>query len=213
MGSRTARAAAAVLAIALAPLAAGAQDAAPAHVTAPALLARLADDPTLPGAYRATIDLHARLRVFPFIHVHLRGDSTFRRPGLYRFVFKDAPLIARAWSDIRYDLGDPATWAQRYDVALAPNSTDAVPVLRLVPHSAQQVKWLDVWVDPQKGHLDKAVWSRKDGGTITLVQRFAARADREMVDRQTATIDLPHMKAELSADYTDFQVGAVPEDR
>jgi outer membrane lipoprotein-sorting protein len=184
----------------LAPDAAFAQDAPP--VTS--VLAELAAAPDQPGEYKASVALHVRLRVFPFIRMTLHGDSWYKRPGLYRFVFRGVPLIARAFSDMKYDLGDPAHWSDRYEIAYAPESTSAAPVLRLTPKTPLLVKSLDVALDPARGRILRAVWSRKDGGVITLVQTYAPVAGHAFVAKQVATITLPRMKAELEADYADF---------
>jgi hypothetical protein len=105
---------------------------------------------------------------------------------------------------MKYDLGDPAHWADRYEIAYAPESTVATPVLRLTPKTPVLVKSLDVALDPARGRILKAVWSRSDGGVITLVQTYAPVAGHAFVAKQTATISLPRMKAELEADYADF---------
>ena len=200
--------------LALAPCAALAQDA-PSLPSVPSVLAALSSAPELHEEYKASVALKVRMRVFPFIRVTLHGDSWYRRPGLYRFVFRGVPLIARAFSDMKYDLGDPARWPERYDIAMAPQSTPAEPVLRLVPKSPLMVKTLDVAVDPAHGRIVKAVWSRNDGGVITLLQTYAPISGHAYVAKQTAKIDLPRMKADLEAEYTDFSateasVGVTP---
>ncbi|MFN2459329.1 MAG: hypothetical protein ABR591_01355 [Candidatus Velthaea sp.] len=175
-----------------------------------AVLSRLAADPVTPREYTANVDLHVKLRVFPFIRLTLHGNSSYKRPGLYHFVFRGVPKAAEKFNDLNYDLGDPSKWPARYDIAFAPQSTPALPVIRLTPKVRGMVKTLDVAVEMSKGHLMKATWSRFDGGTITLVQKFAPVGDREIVAQQTATIDIPHMKAELSANYEDFVVAGIP---
>jgi hypothetical protein len=197
------RTVAAVLAAAflsLVPLTASAQDA-PAI---PAVLAALAASPEQPEQYKASVALHVRMRVFPFIRMTLHGDSWYKRPGIYRFVFRGVPIVARAFSDMKYDLGNPAQWPERYEIAFAPQSTAAVPVLRLTPKSPVMVKSLEVTLDSARGRIEKAVWSRNDGGVITLVQTYAPVAGHAFVAKQTATIDLPRMKADLEAEYADF---------
>jgi hypothetical protein len=194
----------------LLPVTAPAQDA----PTVPSVLAALAAAPEQPEEYKASVSLHVRMRVFPFIRMTLHGDSWYKRPGLYRFVFRGVPIIARAFSDMKYDLGDPAHWPDRYEIAFAPNSTADAPVLRLTPKSPVMVKSLDVALDPAHGRILKAVWSRGDGGVITLVQTYAPVAGHAFVAKQTATINLPRMKADLEAEYADFNtteasVGAV----
>jgi len=184
----------------LLPCAAAADDA----PSVPAVLAALAAAPEQVEEYKASVALHVRLRVFPFIRVTLHGDSWYRRPGLYRFVFRGVPLIARAFSDMKYDLGDPSRWPERYEIAFAPGSTAEAPVLRLTPKSPVMVKSLDVAIDPARGQILKATWTRADGGVINLVQTYAPVAGHAYVAKQVATINLPRMKADLEADYADF---------
>jgi hypothetical protein len=179
-------------------------------------IARMAGDPRQPDAYSANVRLHVKLRVFPFIALTLNGNTTYRRPGLYRFVFRGVPKVAEKFDDLRYDLGDPLSWSQRYDLAFAPQSTPAVPVLRLRPKKPGLVTHLDVTTDGQSGRLLRAVWSRHDGGTIALVQQYQPLGNAELVTHQVATINIPHMRAELTADYSSFNldpgiVAGVPE--
>lgn len=184
--------------------------------TVAAVLSELAAAPDQPEEYKADVRLHVRLRVFPFIRITLRGDSWYKRPGLYRFVFRGVPLVARAFSDMKYDLGDPEHWPARYDIAFAPDSTAAAPVLRLTPKSPVLVKTLDVALDPAHGRILKAIWSRSDGGVITLIQNYAPVAGHQFVAKQTATINLPRMKADLEANYANFNtdeaaIGTAPQ--
>jgi hypothetical protein len=197
---RTVTVALAALLLVVSPLSAVAQD----GPTVPAVLAALSASAEQPEEYKASVSLHVRMRVFPFIRMTLHGDSWYKRPGLYRFVFRGVPIVARAFSDMKYDLGDPAHWPERYEIAFAPQSTAGAPVLRLTPKSPVLVKYLDVALDAARGRIEKATWSRNDGGTITLVQTYAPIAGHAFVQKQTATINLPRMRAELEADYTDF---------
>jgi hypothetical protein len=184
----------------LAPCAALADD----TPSVPGILAALTTAPEQPEEYKANVSLHVRMRIFPFIRMTLHGDSWYKRPGLYRFVFRGVPIIARAFSDMKYDLGDPTHWAERYDIAFAPESTGAAPILRLTPKTSVMVKALDIAVDPAHGRILKATWRRNDGGVITLVQSYAPVAGHQFVAKQTATINLPRMKADLEADYQNF---------
>lgn len=168
------------------------------------IVAGLAQNAGMPAAYSADVKLHVKLRMFPFIGVTVRGTSTYRRPGLYHFVFRGFPQAAEKFNDMRYDLGDPLSWPQRYDLALAPQSTVNAPVLRLTPRIRGLVATLDVTTDPQAERIVKAVWTRWDGGVITLTQTFSPVGSAQLVSRQVATVDIPHMRAELTADYSDF---------
>jgi len=193
-------AALAALLLVLFPLSAVAQDAPPI----PSVLAALAASSEQPQEYKASVALHVKMRVFPFIHMTLHGDSWYKRPGIYRFVFRGVPVIARAFSDMKYDLGNPAQWPDRYQIAFAPQSTAGAPVLRLTPKNPVMVKYFDVTLDAARGRIEKAVWTRNDGGVITLVQTYAPVAGHEFVQKQSASINLPRMKADLEAEYADF---------
>jgi len=177
----------------------------------PSLLARLAADPTTPKEYNAQIKLHVRMRVFPWISITLNGNSAYKRPGIYRFVFRGVPKAAEHFSDLAYDLGTASTWPSKYEISLlTPASPGVEPVIRLIPKKHGMVKFLDVSVDAVKGHIDKALWTRFDGGVIALINHYNTVGTHEIVALQNATIDIPHMKAELAAEYSNFAVDANP---
>ena len=190
-------------------------DDAPGIATAPAtagtppaiVLADLATCARTPEGYSANVELHAKLHTFPFLSVTVHGTSSYRRPGLYHYQLTNVPRIASKFDDLRYDLGDPTSWPARYDIVMAPGSTDEAPVLRLTPKkTGGQVAYLDIQTDAKHGRMLKATWTRHDGGTIVLTQTYAALGSSDVVTAQHATIDIPHMRAELTATYTDLVV-------
>jgi hypothetical protein len=170
---------------------------------ATAVLARLSSDPRTPDAYSADVDLHVKLHTFPFLGLAVHGTSSFRRPGFYHFQLSNLPKIAAKFDDLNYDLGDPTAWPLRFDVSLAPQSTDDVPVLRLVPKKRGLVRALDIVTDAKGARILKATWTRYDGGRIVLEQTYAAIGSADIVTAQHATIDIPHIRGEVSADYTN----------
>jgi len=189
-----------------------------ASVTAPAspavpaqggpavVLARLSSDPRTPDGYAANVELHVKLHSFPFIGATVHGTSTFRRPGLYHYHLDNLPRIAAKFDDLQYDLGDPQTWSQRYDITLAPESTDEAPALRLTPKHPGLVTALDIVTDARHARMLKATWMRRDGGSIVLTQTYAAIGAADVVTEQHAVIDIPHMRAELTATYTNVTI-------
>jgi hypothetical protein len=184
-----------------------ADDVAPPAAVAPAMpaiiLAGLASDPRTPEGYSANVELHVKLHSFPFIGLTVHGTSNYRRPGLYHYQLTNLPRIASKFDDLRYDLGDPTSWDTRYDITMAPASTDEVPILRLTPKKpGGMVAYLDIQTDAKHGRMLKATWTRRDGGTIVLTQTYAALGSADVVTAQHATIDIPHMRAELTATYT-----------
>ncbi len=170
------------------------------------VLARLGSDPRTPEGYSANVELHVKLRSFPFIGLTVHGTSTYRRPGQYHYQLQNLPKIAGKFDDLRYDLGDPQTWSLKFDIGLAPQSTDDAPVLRLTPKHPGLVTALDIETDAKHARLYKAVWHRRDGGSITLTQTYAAVGAADVVTAQHAEIDIPHMRAELTATYTDVSL-------
>ena len=180
----------------------------PANSGLPTILARLAADPTTPEAYTASVKLAVHMRMFPWLSVTLNGNQIYKRPGLYHFVFRDVPQAAERFHDLNYDLGNAQSWPKKYEIALLTQAAPGIdPVVRLTPRKHGMVKSLDVTVDPIKGHIERAVWSRFDGGVITLVNHYNEVGANEIVAEQTASIDLPHMKADVSAEYSEFAVG------
>ncbi len=178
-------------------------DAAPPPAPASAIvLARLSADPRTPEGYSASLELHAKMRSFPFIGLTVHGTSTYRKPGLYHYQLQNLPRVAAKFDDLHYDLGDPTSWNARYDIAMAPESTDDAPILRLTPRKPGLVMYLDIETDARRGRMLKATWKRHDGGTIVLIQTYTALGSADVVTEQHATIDIPHMRAELTATYT-----------
>jgi hypothetical protein len=179
----------------------GASGAAPGIV-----LARLSTDPRTPEAYSADLELHVKLRSFPFVGLTVHGTSTYRKPGLYHYQLQNLPKIAAKFDDLHYDLGDPVSWQSRYDIAMAPGSTDDAPTLRLTPKKPGLVMYLDIASDAKYGRMLKATWKRHDGGTIVLTQTYAPLGATDVVTEQHATIDIPHMRAEVTATYRNVTI-------
>jgi hypothetical protein len=187
----------------------GAEDSAPAvPLAAPAgatalVLARLESDPRQPEGYSADLELHVKLHSFPFIGLTVHGTSEFRRPGQYHYMLRNVPRIAGKFDDLRCDLGDPVSWAKKYDISMAPQSTDDAPVLRLTPKHPGLVTALDIETDANHGRVLKATWKRKDGGTIVLTQTYSPVGPADVVLTQHAEITIPHMRAEVTATYSN----------
>src|ERR1700722_19148411 len=170
---------------------AGADDAAAPAALAPPMpaivLAALANDPRTPEGYSANVELHVKLHSFPFIGLTVHGTSSYRRPGLYHYQLTNLPRIAGKFDDLRYDLGDPTSWDTRYDIVMAPASTDAAPILRLTPEKpGGMVAYLDIQTDAKHGRMLKATWTRRDGGSIVLTQTYAELGSADVVTAQHA---------------------------
>ena len=171
------------------------------------ILQRLASNPSAPSQYTANVQVRMHMRGFPWITKTVSGSEVYKHPGFYQFAFKDAPKSLDQLSGLEEDLADPKAWPQRYNVSLlVPVSPTVEPVVRLVPKTVKLVKTLDITVDMARAHIDKAVWSRTDGGTITMTQKYNTVASREVVSEQDAAVRIPSMSADVTATYSGFNV-------
>ncbi len=172
-----------------------------------AILQRLATNPAVPSQYTANVQVHLHMRYFPWISRTVSGSEIYKHPGFYQFVFRDAPKALDQLSGLEADLANPRGWSQRYDVSLlVPQSPGVDPVVRLSPKVHRLVRTLDITVNMAKAHIDKAVWTRFDGGTITMTQKYGTVAAHEVVNEQDAAVRIPSMSADVTATYSNFAV-------
>jgi hypothetical protein len=172
-----------------------------------AILQRLATNPAVPSQYTANVQVHLHMRYFPWISRTVSGSEIYKHPGFYQFVFRDAPKALDQLSGLEADLANPRGWSQRYDVSLlVPQSPGVDPVVRLSPKVHRLVRTLDITVNMAKAHIDKAAWTRFDGGTITMTQKYGTVAAHEVVNEQDAAVRIPSMSADVTATYSNFAV-------
>lgn len=171
------------------------------------ILGRLASNPSAPSKYTANVQVKMHMRGFPWITRTVSGSEIYKHPGFYHFAFKDAPKSLDQLSGLEEDLANPDSWPQRYNISLlVPPTSGVEPVVRLEPKQVKLVKTLDITVNMAKAHIDKAVWTRTDGGTITMTQKYNTIASREVVSEQDAAVRIPNMSADVTATYSDFSV-------
>lgn len=180
----------------------------PANTELATILRKLAANPYTPSEYTANVSLRLHMRYFPWITRTVNGTEVYKHPGFYQFVFRDAPKSLDQISGLEDDLANPNAWPAQFDISLlVPAGPTVEPVVRLTPKVHKLVKTLDITVNTAKGHIDKAVWTRFDGGTITMTQKFGTVASHEVVAEQDAAIRIPSMSADLTATYSNFEVG------
>ena len=171
------------------------------------IMQRLASNPAAPSQYTANVQVRMHMRGFPWITRTVSGSEVYKHPGFYHFAFKDAPKSLDQLSGLEEDLANPEAWPQRYNVSLLVTQSPGVePVVRLEPKVVKLVKTLDITVDVARAHIDKAVWTRTDGGTITMTQKYNTVAAREVVSEQDAAVRIPSMSADVTATYSGFSV-------
>ena len=171
------------------------------------IVQRLASNPAAPSQYTANVQVRMHMRGFPWITKTVSGSEIYKHPGFYHFVFKDAPKELDQLSALEEDLANPSAWPQRFNVSLlVPQSPGIEPIVRLAPKAVNLVRTLDITVNMAKAHIDKAVWTRTDGGTITMTQKYNTVATREVVSEQDAAVRIPKMSADVTATYSAFSV-------
>jgi len=205
--SRIAAAVAAVLALSLAPTyaAASPQPSAPsADAVVNSLVARM----EAVAGYKAHIRVDLQMHSFPWLATTLDGSTTYQRPGRYTVTFNSVPSLASAFQKVSGDIGDPAAWRDKYDVALD-SSTPAhsgEAVLRLTEKVRGQIDHALAFVDLSSATVSRMQWYYYSGGRISMEQHFTPIDGVLLVDHQTADIDMPGYQATAQAVFDGYNV-------
>ena len=164
------------------------------------------------SAYSARIHLGVQLHSFPFFAANVDGTTTYQRPGHYTVTFDSLPSLASAFQKVSGDIGDPAAWRSKYDIALAPAApTDPNTVeLQLTEKVKGQIDRALAYVDESSKTVTRMEWYYVNGGHIAMEQHFAPIDGVLLVDNQAADIDMPGYKATAHAVFDSYnvQVGA-----
>lgn len=159
------------------------------------------------SAYSAHIKLAVQLHSFPFIAANLDGTTTYTRPGHYTVTFEQLPSLASAFQRVSGDVGDPAAWSQKYNIAIDPDaSTGESLALRLTERTKGQVDHALAYVDLASHTVTRMEWYYVNGGRIAMDQHFAPIDGVLLVDSQAADIDMPGYKATANAVFDGYDV-------
>jgi len=167
------------------------------------------------AAYKARIHLAVHLHSFPFLAANLEGTTSYSRPGHYSVTFDSLPSLASAFQNVSGDVGDPAAWSAKYQIAVDPTPPTSAPntiALRLTEKSKGQVDHALAYVDLASHTVTRMEWYYANGGRIAMEQHFAPVDGVLLVDTQAADIDMPGYKATAQAvfDGYDIQVSMNP---
>jgi len=161
------------------------------------------------SAYSARIHLGVQLHSFPFFATNVDGTATYTRPGHYTVTFDSLPSLASAFQKVSGDIGDPAAWRSKYDIALAPAESGATPntvELRLTEKVKGQIDHVLAYVDESSETVRRMEWYYVNGGRIAMEQHFAPIDGVLLVDTQAADIDMPGYKATANANFDSYNV-------
>jgi hypothetical protein len=161
------------------------------------------------SAYKARIHLAVRLHSFPFLAADLEGSTSYVRPGRYSVTFDSLPSLASAFQKVSGDVGDPAAWKSKYDIAVEPPQPTATPntlALRLTEKVKGQIDHAMAFVDLTSHTVTRMEWYYNNGGRIAMEQHFAPVDGVLLVDSQAADIDMPGYKATAQAVFDGYSV-------
>jgi hypothetical protein len=159
-------------------------------------------------SYTADLSLHVRMHSFPFIGMTFSGVTAYERPGKFAVTLHTLPAIARAFAKMSGDVGDHATWVQRYDISLATGSQAPAGqiVLRLTPRQPCQVAFAQAYVDRSNKTIQRIEWHYVNGGHIDVDEHYAIQNGILLTAGQSAEIAMPGIHASASSNLSNIVV-------
>lgn len=161
------------------------------------------------SAYKAHVRLAVHLHSFPFLEANLDGTTSYSRPGHYTVTFDQLPSLASAFQKVSGDVGDPAAWNSKYQIAIDPTAAANMPnilALRLTEKVPGQIDHALAFVDLTSHTVTRMEWYYVNGGRIAMEQHFAPIDGVLLVDTQAADIDMPGYKATAEATFDGYTV-------
>jgi outer membrane lipoprotein-sorting protein len=155
--------------------------------------------------YKATIHLDIELKTFPFLSPSLDGTAYYKKPDKEAVVFDTVPALASQFKKVYPRIDPPSEWPANYDASIL-GDADGATTFRLVPKKAGRVEHLDVKVDDTNATIAGYTWTYKDGGSVSFEQSFKSVGGNFLVDKQTGHVDLPSYKADVTSQFSNYQI-------
>lgn len=156
-------------------------------------------------SYRARVHLDAAMSTFPFLHPTLDGNAFHKQPDRDAIVFDSVPAMASLFKSVFPRLAAPAQWPTLYTLSLI-SDVNGVSTVRLTPKKEGRIQTLDVTVDDARALPTAYTFSYRDGGTIHFKEHYVEKDGFELVDSLDGLIDLPAVKADAKASFTQYKV-------
>jgi anti-anti-sigma regulatory factor len=166
-------------------------------------------------SYCAHVGVDVRLRSFPYVSQKLAGTTYFKRPDNYEVIFDSVPSYAKGFDKIYSDIGDPTSWARRFDMSIVGRRNVAGHsdlVMRLVQKVRGMIDHEDVAIDPVAWHIDEMNWYYYNGGDIAMSQEYETVGGFAVLAKQHATIHIPFVHAAADATYDDYRTNVAIDD-
>ena len=155
--------------------------------------------------YRARVHLDAAMSSFPFLHPTLDGSAYFKQPDKNAIIFDSVPAMASLFKSVFPRLAAPAEWPVFYHLSLL-GDTNGVSTVRLIPRKEGRIQTLDVTIDDTSAVPTGYTFSYRDGGSIHFNQHVVQKDGFALVDSLDGLINLPSVKADAKASFTDYHV-------
>jgi len=182
---------------------------------ASALVAKmLSANPTL-SSFKARVHVHTHMLSFPWLSPDLDGTSYFKRPRNYEVVFDRVPGYAKGFEKLFNDVGDPGSWQGDSYIALdGTRELGGKPMLVVKMTKKIYSTTIDytlAYVDPSDYTLARMEFYYRNGGKISMDQKFRSESGYKLIDSQHAEIDIPRVRAVADSTYAAYQTN-VPVD-
>lgn len=174
----------------------------------------LATNPSL-ASYRARVHVNTRLFSFPYYSPQLDGTSYYKRPNNFEVVFDRMPGYAKGFGKLFNDVGDPSSWGKDSYLALdgrAELDGKQMLVVRMTKKIySTTFDYTLAYIDPASYALVRMEFYYRNGGKISMNQKFRSEGSYRLIDSQHADIAIPHVHAVADAIYAAYQTN-VPVD-
>jgi hypothetical protein len=161
---------------------------------------------TTVSSYTANISLHVAMHSFPFVRLTISGDTAYQQPGQYSVKMHTLPALAKAFQNVSGDAGDPTVWVRKYDIAVdaRAQAQQGQIALRLTQRTRGQIDHAEAFVDIATMTVARMEWFYNNGGHIAIDYHYAPIGSIMMVDRQTAEISMPSIRASATAELSNY---------
>jgi hypothetical protein len=161
--------------------------------------------------YKATIHLDIELKTFPFLSPSLDGTAYYKKPDKEAVVFDTVPALASQFKKVYPRIDPPSEWPALYDSYVL-GDADGSTTFRLIPKKGGRVEHLDVKVDDGNATIAGYTWTYKDGGSVSFDQSYKSVGGNFLVDKQSGHVDLPSYKADVTSQFSNYQINVVVAD-
>jgi hypothetical protein len=158
-------------------------------------------------SYTARVRLDAAMTSFPYLHPTLDGTAYYKQPDRNAINFDSVPAMASLFKNVFPRLPAPAQWPSLYTLYQL-NDSNGVTTVRLTPRKEGRVETLEVGVSDETAVPTGYTFIYRDGGSVHFDQHVTAREGFFLVDGLDGKIDLPSVKADAKASFTDYKPNA-----